>query len=185
MNAKVSDTKTLPWAARIPWAQPDQWQAVHRTFNRLIDRHRPRLGPAREASRTLKRRLLSLIPLLDDLAASTCSRCPDPCCAVAVPWYDFRDLLFLNLTGEPIPPAQPLNDYGGTCRYLGPRGCRIERIRRPWICTWYRCPTQTARLQNYHIHLKNRMERELRQIKAERMALETLFLRVISPSQGK
>lgn len=81
------------------------------------------------------------------LCPVTCSRCPDPCCLGAKVWFDLRDLIFLHLTERTPPPAQPIAALTEVCRYLGPNGRRLDRFYRPWICTWYLCPTQTARLR--------------------------------------
>ncbi len=32
------------------------------------------------------------------------------------------------------------DDDTAPCRYLGPRGCTLERYERPYRCTWYFCP---------------------------------------------
>jgi hypothetical protein len=32
-------------------------------------------------------------------------------------------------------------------RYWKPKGCVLPRMSRPWICTWYLCPTQKAILE--------------------------------------
>ena len=86
-------------------------------------------------------------PLLDELCMATCTYCPDPCCFSAYAWFDFRDLLFAHLNGLAVPPAQLMTDRKMICRYLGVRGCTLERISRPWICTWYLCPAQLGALR--------------------------------------
>ena len=60
---------------------------------------------------------------------------------------DFKDLLFAHLNGLEIPPAQLMTNRKMICRYLGNQGCTLERISRPWICTWYLCPTQLGALR--------------------------------------
>jgi hypothetical protein len=77
-------------------------------------------------------------------------------------------------------PAQPKANLSMPCRYLGPRGCRLPRIARPWICTWYLCPTQTAKLRNGHQAKRKLLNGARAQIKLERNLLENEFIRVIS-----
>jgi len=88
--------------------------------------------------------------------------------------------LFLHFNQQPIPPAQPKANLSMPCRYLGPRGCRLPRITRPWICTWYLCPTQTAKLRNGQQAKRELLNQAMAQIKSERNLLENEFIRVIS-----
>ena len=163
-----------------PWSAPEQWQEASRTLVHLIRRYRGDLENTTAVARSIQSGLVSIFPSLDRLCIATCSRCPDPCCLTAKPWFDFRDLLFLNLLEARIPPGQPLRNFRATCRYIGPRGCTLPRLARPWICTWYVCPTQTAYLNKNDPPLKKRLDRTLRGIKAGRMDMEAAFLRVIA-----
>lgn len=128
----------------IPWADPDDWRAANAAVARLV--RRPS-GPLMNLAHQLDATLARAYPRLDALCRITCPHCPDPCCLSATIWLDFRDLLRLHLTGRPIPPAQPRSRPGETCRYAGPAGCRLPRPQRPFICTWYLCPAQTAALR--------------------------------------
>jgi hypothetical protein len=62
------------------------------------------------------------------------------------------------------------------CRYLGPRGCRLSRLDRPWVCTWYLCPTQRERLRNEDRPAYDRLQQEMKAIGAGRKALLRAFL---------
>jgi hypothetical protein len=127
----------------------------------------------------LKLYLESINSALNKLCVDSCAWCPEPCCLKASVWFDFKDLLFLHFNQQPIPPAQPKTNLGMPCRYLGPRGCRLPRVSRPWICTWYLCPTQTAKLRNgYHLERKL-LRRTMAQIKSERHLLENEFIRIV------
>lgn len=128
----------------IPWAAPDEWRAANAAVARLV--RRPS-GPLMSLAHQLEAALAETYPRLDALCRITCPHCPDPCCLSATVWLDFRDILQLHLTGQPIPPAQPRSRPGETCRYAGPSGCRLPRPQRPFICTWYLCPAQTAALR--------------------------------------
>jgi hypothetical protein len=102
------------------------------------------------ATRRIADRLAHQVGLLDDLfeqlAAATCAVCPDPCCRHAKVWLDFQDLLFIHLHGETLPPHQLRRNLHEPCRFLGLNGCTLPRSSRPWICTWYICPTQRQTL---------------------------------------
>ncbi len=106
------------------------------------------MSEAVRRARELENCLACISAAFQDICPATCSRCPEPCCLGAGVWFDYRDLIFFHLTGRLVPPAQPMARMAGDgCRYLGARGCRLGRLSRPWICTWYVCPTQTRRLR--------------------------------------
>jgi hypothetical protein len=123
-------------------------------------------------------RLATLCLAADRLCRSTCRFCPDPCCENAWAWFDFKDLLFMHLCGMETPGGQTLSTPGDRCRYLGHRGCRLARLTRPWVCTWYACPPQAARLRRMPEARRAAFEGTVKRVKAERAALETAFIRI-------
>ncbi|MGD8369513.1 MAG: hypothetical protein PVG78_17885 [Desulfobacterales bacterium] len=129
-----------------------------------------RLGKA------LSERIAALTPVMEDLAAAACIRCPAPCCLAARIWFDAKDLLLLHLSDRPLPPGQTIATMTDRCRYLGPRGCRLSRLDRPWVCTWYLCPTQRERLRNEDRPAYDRLQQEMKAIGAGRKALLRAFL---------
>jgi hypothetical protein len=126
--------------------------------------------------------LESIFSLLDDLCLETCPRCPSPCCLHASPWFDFRDLIFLNLNTLAIPVSQSIETLNETCRYVSPRGCTLDRISRPWICTWYLCSVQTANLKSRRSHQREDLMLAINEIKVLRKEMEDAFIRVVAPS---
>ncbi len=125
------------------WKSPAHWQAVNANLAYLLGRcSGPGLDGVWEQTRILWECYRQMHPVLDRLCANTCPSCPAPCCLVADAGFDLRDLLFLHLCGGPVPLGQPRGEGRGTCRYLGPSGCLLPRMSRPWICTWYLCPLQ-------------------------------------------
>ena len=164
----------------IPWATARAWQAASQSvrFHRQI--YDPEFEPVTLLARILRQRLESIFSDLDELCIDSCPRCPEPCCLKASVWYDFKDLLFLHFNEQPIPPAQPKANLNMPCRYLGTRGCRLPRMTRPWICTWYLCPTQTAKLRNGHQAKRELLDHTIARIKSERILLENEFIRIIA-----
>lgn len=130
-----------------PWKEDVPWYEANHTLSFLMDRYDNYLHETRGIARDLRRKMVSLFPLLEKVCMATCTHCPDPCCFSAYAWFDFKDLLFARLNDLPVPPAQLMTDRKMICRYLGARGCTLERISRPWICTWYLCPTQLGMLR--------------------------------------
>jgi hypothetical protein len=120
--------------------------------------------------------------MLDDLCLETCPRCPDPCCLKASPWFDFRDLIFLHLHALAIPPGQTIKTMASTCRYSSKNGCTLDRISRPWICTWYLCPVQAANINVRRSHQKKGLLTAINEIKDTRKEMEDEFIKVICQS---
>ena len=94
-------------------------------------------------------------------------------------WADFRDLLFLHLADIPLPDGQLISRSAGHCRYAGPDGCRLERIQRPFVCTWYLCPAQTRLLMEQPTD-KHRLATILHRIKEQRCQMEDAFIKALA-----
>ena len=170
----------FPIIAVPPWGSNPAWQEANRSFDIHIDHYHVELGPAMIIAREIRCRLTLIFPILNVLCLSTCRYCPEPCCRTASPWYDFRDLLFLHLNLLEIPRFQPIHAYTDTCCFLSPRGCTLSRISRPWICTWYLCPTQTANLKQKKRRQWETLHRTVTAIKKKREQVEAEYIRVIS-----
>jgi hypothetical protein len=169
-----------PLIAIPPWGSSSAWQEANHSLDSLIDRYCEELKPAMATARAVHSRLASIFLFLDNLCLATCGYCPEPCCLTASPWYDFRDLLFLHLNLLEIPRSQPIHAYKNTCCYLSPMGCTLSRITRPWICTWYLCPTQKSNLKKRNRRQWEIIDRTVSAIKRGRDQLEVEFIRVIS-----
>lgn len=163
----------------IPWNTPDQWAEINRAFAHLLRRRGPDLEPVRKIAHGIDSRMADLFPLMTDLCRHTCPECEAPCCRVATLWYNFQDLLFLHLTHQAVPESQPLRRFQEPCRYLGPRGCILDRSARPWICTWYICPPQTARLRKMGRIRRQETDAAIEEIKTLRHAMEERFIDIL------
>ena len=162
------------------WGDTDTWKTANRNLEYLIRRHGPNMNRAVVLARDIQVGLESIFLLLNDLCAVTCPWCPEPCCLAATVWIDFKDMLFLHLNGHQIPPAQLLADFKETCRYWGSRGCMLPRIARPWVCTWYLCPTQKANLRQKPKSVQDHFSRAVQAIKTGRKEMESEFIRIVS-----
>jgi len=170
---------TPPLILSPPWGSVTAWQEANISINFHIKRYYPRLGDAIQIARDIRIHLRSIFSLLDDLALITCPRCPDVCCLTASPWYDMRDLIFLHLNRLSIPLSQTIPGIKETCCYISHKGCLLPRITRPWICTWYLCPAQTASIKERHADQWQALTGVLGEIKAHRKELEDEFICVI------
>jgi hypothetical protein len=162
-----------------PWGAVADWQEANRCIDLHVSCNQTKLKPAVTLAEGLRHRLESILPLLDDLCAKTCPLCPEPCCLIASPWYDLRDLIFLHLNHLAIPLAQPIDNYQAVCCYAGSNGCTLPRIIRPWICTWYLCPVQKANLNKNDVHQWMRFDRSIQEIKVARKQLEEEYIRIV------
>lgn len=163
----------------LPWGTPVGWNEACFSIKHPLKLHRYQLDKALALAKTLRIQLVSIFSLIDDLCRMSCPWCPDPCCLKANVWFDFKDILFLSLNNGPIPSQQLKARSGDTCRYSGSKGCTLPRITRPWICTWYLCPTQTAILRKKSRPVRDFFSKTLRNIKTCRREMEIEFIKVI------
>lgn len=169
----------------ILWSSPSLWNEAQEAFRLSLDRPTKRLDAARRQAAAIAHQFDLLSDWFDDLAVGTCRVCPDPCCRHAMVWLDFRDLLFIHLQGEFLPPQQLRRDRREPCRYLGYRGCSLPRHSRPWICTWYICPLQRqALMREIPFGLLHITAAGVR-IKARRAAMEAAFLTALGFAPGE
>jgi len=161
-----------------PWKTKAAWQEANRCIDGLIRHHAAKLSSAAALADLARVRLESIFSILDDLCIETCPHCPDPCCLHARPWFDYRDLLFFHLNAVAPPASQPIEFLQANCRYLSFRGCTLERISRPWICTWYLCPVQSRNLYVRRSHHRKDLSSGLKEIKVFRKQMEASFIQV-------
>ena len=164
---------------RIPWPTPELWQAANTRLAAALAAAAPHLTRVRIQAERLTAQMASLAREQQRLAAATCAWCPQICCLSATVWYDHRDLVQFHLAGLAPPPGQPRTDPQRICRYLGGRGCRLPRRVRPWICTWYICPTQRRRLRRDRVCPTPPLEAAVVQITARRRELAAAVEAVI------
>ena len=168
------------YGAEPPWGSKVKWQIVNRDLDYLIHRHYDALKNATKLAHDLEVGLTSIFLLLDDLCRVSCPWCPNPCCLTAEVWIDFKDLLFFHLGEHPIPDRQLRSSSEKVCHCWRPKGCILPRIARPWICTWYLCPTQKAILRRKSSHTRNKFSRTIQDIKICRVEMEAEFIRIVS-----
>jgi hypothetical protein len=167
---------TIPF---IPWPDAAQWSAANASLEHNLRRHSKALNAACDLARELRTHLNTLFPLMDHLCLSTCSSCNAICCQHACVWIDFKDLLFLHLADIPRPSAQLLGRRGERCRCSTPQGCQLDRIQRPFVCTWYLCPAQTGILRKIPLRMQM-VTQTLQSIKQLRREMESEFIRVVA-----
>lgn len=163
-----------------PWNSIASWQEANRSLNFLIQRNLSGLDRTMSLAHKVQTRLASIYSFLDDLCRVTCPWCPDPCCLSAKVWIDFKDLLFLHLAGHQIPPEQLMSNLKDVCRYWSLKGCVLQRMSRPWVCTWYLCPTQQANLRQKARCTQDEFSFLIQTVKVCRTEMEAEFVRIVS-----
>jgi hypothetical protein len=161
-----------------PWMTDGDWIEINQSFRYLIQRHKLTFDHIHSSVVRLTELLTVVHRKADDLCRSTCRYCPDPCCTHAWAWFDFKDLLFMHLSNLEIPASQTISSSNDHCIYLSARGCRLSRMTRPWVCTWYFCPPQINRLKKNPAFSLEAFTRIIKRIKKARLALEVEFVEI-------
>ena len=163
----------------VPWHTLALWQEANACLADTMQQNQSVLAEPHRQAQRMQRRLEWIFPLIDRLCRKTCPDCKNICCRRAWVWADFKDLLFLHLAGIPVPDQQLLDRQGGHCRYGSPDGCRLDRIRRPFVCTWYLCPAQTHILRKRPAEMQI-LQESLKKIKGLRQTMEMSFIRAVT-----
>jgi hypothetical protein len=187
--------------ARGPWATCEEWSQVRLSFLQVEKAAPEQCRRLKKTARSIQEQYERLADVTDLICAQTCVTCMDICCIRAHLWFDFIDLLYLYFDGHEFPESQMykitidktsktkihhlknnnqksrLKKEPAMCCYLTPSGCRLERTIRPFVCTWYVCPTQKKYLQLHgRSGIKKRIDQGLEKLKHHRAALEQQFI---------
>ena len=162
----------------VPWNTPDLWQAANESLSAAIVQNQPAMADLICRAHAIQRLYEALFPPMDGICRRTCPTCKDRCCRRAWVWADFKDLLFFHLVGIHPPKRQLLHQKGDRCRYASADGCRLNRIQRPFVCTWYLCPAQTRILNELPV-TRDMLTTTIDQIKAARRQMEDRFIAVV------
>ena len=158
------------------------WRESNCALARLLARHRHVLKGAISTAEAIGRGIDELTPLMVALCRQTCRFCPEPCCITNTVWFDFQDLLFLHLTGAPIPDCQAVSAPKEACPFLGYYGCRQLPRLRPWMCIQYLCPAQRIILERQQRTVRIGLLDKIETIKRQRFLMETNITRCIKSS---
>ena len=162
-----------------PWQSQSVWDQIELFFRKSC-RNASEFVEAEYHASEIARKLKTADDIFQDLCLQTCTSCPDLCCARATIWYDFNDLLFLYLQTKTLPNQQIIRKKNQDCPQLTANGCRLERLLRPFICTWYLCPEQTSRIAEISNTIQHDLSGLLLQIKEERKLMEFAFLNSVA-----
>lgn len=85
--------------------------------------------------------------------------------------------MYLTVLNSQIPPGQTRSHPWEACRYLDEKGCTLSRFHRPYVCVWFLCDVQMKILSHEPTRFQRRFLETLQNIRAHRLALESLFER--------
>jgi hypothetical protein len=140
------------------WVHGYDWHAVRDWILKQSDRTDEQKVVLQKTATQIAVEYDELAEGMERLSRVTCSECTEVCCLKATVWYDIKDLLYLYYYSKKIPEKQIERRLGGACCCLTSQGCSLDRLLRPFICTWYICPTQKRELQNHHV-IQQRLEK--------------------------
>ena len=141
---KMQVTELIADAGRIT----DNWDRLMRRLAQVA-------GTDPEAAAFLKaqaqkiHRLYKAVQVpVERISRQTCPFCREICCVRASIGFDVKDLLYLYFGGGRMPGQQiyksARQNQPSACCHLTRNGCRLSRLERPFVCTWYLCPDQKA-----------------------------------------
>ena len=151
-----------------------QWQTICRGLQgqlRKLDQHQ-----IQWLARQVYQGIHWLDPHMNAYCQATCPTCGDPCCDGRKVFFNRVDLLYLASLGDVGPPiGQTRTEPGAMCRYLGPTGCLLARMQRPYVCVWFLCEPQMELLNATPGSFQRQLINVLTNIRSCRLKLESLF----------
>ena len=91
-----------------------------------------------KTAKQLENLIFEVVALQKNCVEAVCTHCKSPCCARVSYLFGEKDILFLKLTGKKERWRKNGIRKKG-CGFLGPFGCTLEPVSRPFICHHYIC----------------------------------------------
>lgn len=158
------------------WGSSSEWEEANQALGHLLQQYKNDISRAVKLAREIQCNLEKIFIVQDGFCLETCTHCPDPCCLNATVWADLKDLLFFHLTNQEIPAKQLIEEPSDLCIYHSPKGCKLPRLSRPFTCTLYLCPSQTAKLRLLNADVRREYEKRIIFIKQSRREIEDVFV---------
>ncbi len=165
----------------IPWEPHNEWRQVFFSIQKIDAVHSRKLNLIRERAQKIRDAYLKISEPLDTVCSHTCVACKDICCKRATIWFDLKDLLYLYFGMDTFPEKQIFKrkgKHGTVCCYFSENGCSLDRVNRPFVCTWYFCFEQKQYMMCNDARKKQLIDRSVVEIKDLRNLVEEEFIRV-------
>lgn len=164
---------------RIPWSSPEAWLQCIESIRTRLSAMGSQVAGIKELSQEIAKEYAAIEASLDQLCSICCPHCDDVCCLRATVWYDLKDLLVIYGIFSRFPDGYIYREYKGGCCNLTISGCRLARAERPFICTWYICPSQKKVLEKGVLGSKGlALLQSIDRLKAARKMIEQIYLAV-------
>ncbi len=126
----------------IPWVHGYDWEQVTQSIIKSASSRKERSRHLQTLAGEIAEIYKNIDNDIEKVSQKTCPSCSDVCCMRATVWYDLKDLLYIYYSSGELPLEQIYRRDDGSCCHLSTHGCILKRSLRPFICTWYICPTQ-------------------------------------------
>ncbi len=178
MPEKISHNNT-------PWSLKTEWDQVFLSIKRIEKIHGKRCDYLYDTAKDIRLKYEEISDSIEMVCSHTCVDCEDICCIRATIWFDLKDLLYMYFGLKKFPESQvekqmKENKKNACCNFTK-NGCFLNRFERPFVCTWYFCPTQTQYLNSRHPELKQTIGQTLQDIKELRNRMEEEFIKISGP----
>lgn len=160
----------------VPWIHGPDWKEVLLLIEQSLATKRESRAEILGCANNIAALYKDLESPLNRLCKATCPSCTEVCCMRATVWYDQRDLLVYYILFDSFPESQITKDAKGICCHLGKNGCKLDRLERPFICTWYLCRFQSDMLRNQGDEAFVIVQQQMKLIKENRKRIGSLCL---------
>ncbi len=163
----------------IPWQGLKDFEEISISLDKIESVHKRLNKDLNKLANDIAQCFKAISNPIDEICLVTCPSCRDVCCKKATVFFDFKDLLYLHFGKRGLPSSQVSRNKEGKCCYLSISGCRLHRLERPFICTWYFCPDQTGFRREKQAGLEDDVKALVTQIKTLRNEMEDQFIQVV------
>ena len=119
--------------------------------------------------------LLKATAIQSDYVSRVCSVCSYPCCSRVGYLYGEKDILFQQLSGKK-PKRKRKSPRKKGCRFLGPGGCLLDILSRPFICIRYLCTELKKAIDKDNPEILGSLEKRFIQIEEMRSRMWSVYL---------
>lgn len=169
----------------IPWTKQIEWNQVYNAIKRIDSLYGDKLENICKMATGIRQKYQEMSRSIETICSLTCESCEDICCVRATIWFDLKDLLYLYFGMKMFPDAQIIKtnqeSQKKACCHFSEKGCTLNRVERPFVCTWYFCPVQTEYFKRHHPDIKQTIDQTLLEIKGFRNKIEAEFIRISYP----
>jgi hypothetical protein len=170
----------------IPWYTAEEWEQVFLSIKKINDLYGQKLVNIYKTALQIRQKFEEMSGPIEKVCSRTCIYCDDICCIRATIWFGLKDLLYIYFGLNKFPAYQIIKNSSGNrkkaCCHFSEKGCMLERLERPFVCTWYFCSEQKKYLALHHQKTKPTIDKSLMEIKDLRNKMEEEFIRISHPN---